>query len=180
MLSIALAVRGRWVTDWWCVNVNRYAHGTHGFYQLRVTTGCNGFAVDWRQFAAPMPIDIRGDPRYPPIEFSHVVDDAQPFVVYWRYADSVWNRFNFSYSSKRGTIGGTYHGRDTEVSAPTWFILLGCAAVITLPARSVLRDRRRRSRLGRGCCPACGYDLRGANHDRCPECGVAVASPVQI
>ncbi len=23
----------------------------------------------------------------------------------------------------------------------------------------------------RGTCPACGYDLRGADHDACPECG---------
>ncbi len=23
----------------------------------------------------------------------------------------------------------------------------------------------------RGTCPACGYDLRGAEHDACPECG---------
>jgi hypothetical protein len=23
----------------------------------------------------------------------------------------------------------------------------------------------------RGACPTCGYDLRGADHDACPECG---------
>jgi hypothetical protein len=30
---------------------------------------------------------------------------------------------------------------------------------------------RRRSRLRRGACPACGYDLRGNAGGRCPECG---------
>jgi hypothetical protein len=42
-----------------------------------------------------------------------------------------------------------------------------------LPAHYFLRVRRRRriaKRLARGCCPACGYDLR-ASAGRCPECG---------
>jgi hypothetical protein len=30
---------------------------------------------------------------------------------------------------------------------------------------------RRRSRLRRGACPACGYDLRGSSVGVCPECG---------
>jgi hypothetical protein len=30
---------------------------------------------------------------------------------------------------------------------------------------------RRRSRLRRGACPACGYDLRGISGGTCPECG---------
>lgn len=31
----------------------------------------------------------------------------------------------------------------------------------------------------RGCCTACGYDLRGAAHERCPECGTATASELR-
>ena len=31
---------------------------------------------------------------------------------------------------------------------------------------------RRLSRQRRGLCPACGYDLRHAEHKACPECGV--------
>ena len=33
------------------------------------------------------------------------------------------------------------------------------------------RDIRRLIRRKRGLCPACGYDLRHADHDTCPECG---------
>ena len=33
---------------------------------------------------------------------------------------------------------------------------------------------RRRRRIKRGQCPACAYDLRGASHHACPECGAAV------
>jgi hypothetical protein len=33
---------------------------------------------------------------------------------------------------------------------------------------------RRSSRVRRGLCGACGYDLRGASHSACPECGANV------
>ena len=34
---------------------------------------------------------------------------------------------------------------------------------------------RRLIRRKRGLCVACGYDLSHADHDACPECGVALA-----
>ena len=36
---------------------------------------------------------------------------------------------------------------------------------------------RRRVRMKRGRCPACGYELRGSASDVCSECGAAVARP---
>jgi hypothetical protein len=33
---------------------------------------------------------------------------------------------------------------------------------------------RRRRRVKRGLCPACGYDLRGSASQNCPECGAAI------
>jgi len=36
---------------------------------------------------------------------------------------------------------------------------------------------RRRYRVSEGCCTACGYDLRGAAHERCPECGASLTLP---
>lgn len=45
-----------------------------------------------------------------------------------------------------------------------WFYF----AIFAFPG-IVVRSRRKR----RGACPRCGYDLSGAQHDKCPECGVA-------
>jgi rubrerythrin len=61
------------------------------------------------------------------------------------------------------------------VTVPAWFILLAFALAMAAPANylATLRRRRRR-RLAAGACPACGYDLRGAEHERCPECGEVV------
>ncbi|MCZ6850308.1 MAG: hypothetical protein O7F17_01560 [Planctomycetota bacterium] len=38
---------------------------------------------------------------------------------------------------------------------------------------------RRHLRRKRGLCVACGYDLRHAEHDACPECGAAIPSPLR-
>ncbi|MCH8164831.1 MAG: hypothetical protein IH889_04415 [Planctomycetes bacterium] len=43
------------------------------------------------------------------------------------------------------------------------------AVILRLPLE--LRQFIRRKR---GVCVACGYDLRHADHDACPECGAAI------
>ncbi len=40
---------------------------------------------------------------------------------------------------------------------------------LLIPGQFALRRLIRRRR---GLCPACGYDLRHAEHEACPECGV--------
>jgi hypothetical protein len=47
---------------------------------------------------------------------------------------------------------------------PNWFVMIPAALAI------VVLLRRAWTRVGPGCCPNCGYDLR-ATLDRCPECG---------
>ena len=47
-----------------------------------------------------------------------------------------------------------------------WVFLWG---LMTL--RHYVRDRRRRTRIRKGLCIRCGYDLRGSP-ERCPECGI--------
>ncbi len=47
------------------------------------------------------------------------------------------------------------------ILAMLWLLALG-----PFTARRIIRRKR-------GCCIKCGYDLRGAEHDACPECGAA-------
>ncbi len=44
---------------------------------------------------------------------------------------------------------------------------------LLIPGPFVLR---RLIRQRRGLCPACGYDLKHAEHESCPECGAAYAA----
>ena len=48
------------------------------------------------------------------------------------------------------------------------------AAVLCVPFCGLFALRRL-IRRRRGLCPACGYDLRHAEHEGCPECGTAYA-----
>jgi hypothetical protein len=47
-------------------------------------------------------------------------------------------------------------------AAALWLLFFGAGTV----KRSLRRHRNR--------CPACGYDLRGTQHEQCPECGGAI------
>ena len=55
---------------------------------------------------------------------------------------------------------------------PHWLPMLLLSAA---PTWLFVMRRRRRLRQSRGLCTQCGYDLR-ASSDRCPECGVKIAS----
>jgi hypothetical protein len=61
------------------------------------------------------------------------------------------------------------------VSVPYWLPALLAALLPAVWVAFFLRRRRRRARLRKGLCVACGYDLR-AGGDRCPECGTPVVT----
>jgi hypothetical protein len=53
------------------------------------------------------------------------------------------------------------------------YIVVWCLTLATmvLGAKAWLAYRIRKTRRAHGCCEVCGYDLRGLEHDVCPECG---------
>ncbi len=58
---------------------------------------------------------------------------------------------------------------NTFILIPLWFLFL----IVALPTAYLFyRDRKR---IPPGHCSTCGYDLTGAEHERCPECGAKKA-----
>ncbi|MCL4196592.1 MAG: hypothetical protein KJZ69_03795 [Phycisphaerales bacterium] len=74
----------------------------------------------------------------------------------------------------------TFHGwwrrsrsdglRDTAIYIPIWTVVL----LTAVPTAWIWR---RDQPLAPGRCEKCGYDLRGAAHAACPECGTVIAAP---
>jgi hypothetical protein len=76
------------------------------------------------------------------------------------------------------TIRDEWHRQlDVPLGSARYGSISAGAAVLPLLwlARHARSRRVRRSRLRRGLCPQCGYDLR-ATPGRCPECGTAAAA----
>jgi hypothetical protein len=88
----------------------------------------------------------------------------------------IWQRLGFWYE----------YERDADflvqilVYFPWWFALALFAGFTSGPAAILWTARRRRLRARLGLCDVCAYDLRGAAHDRCPECGEPVAAPAPV
>ena len=75
------------------------------------------------------------------------------------------------------TVGGSRGAGYTTAWQwrPTRTVATGLAAgIVTIGAVELCRRGVRSGRL-RGRCDECGYDLRGAPGDVCPECGMAIS-----
>ena len=68
--------------------------------------------------------------------------------------------------------GVQWRGTEQDITFPLWPVALVTAIAPALWAKRVIRDWRRR-RGGR--CVSCGYDMRGLDGRRCPECGMLPA-----
>lgn len=109
----------------------------------------------------------------------HVALPPRPFTAISTADAPFWARLGFgvTFETNRGELAGCISD-DTRfrIQLPGWFIPLTCVSLTSLLAHAVWRERRARLRARRTRCVACGYDLRGTAHERCPECGHFVPS----
>lgn len=134
------------------------------------TLGLLAFAFIAPRYLLPRPFFGLGDASHPPFAF-RVDDDRVGFS--WFHAGrprQPWagqtNHFGVRYNVY------TYDGSD--LSVPTWYLLLPAAGWLALTLIARHRDRRRAA----SACRSCGYDLTGNVSGVCPECGTPVKGEV--
>jgi len=94
-----------------------------------------------------------------------------PVSSHWFAIERHSDAFSWWFDAERVTWGGPPY---TIVRIPIWVLVV----LIATPTLWLWRcDRRKQP----GLCVKCGYDLRGADHKVCPECGAALqrAAPVR-
>ncbi len=99
--------------------------------------------------------------------------EGQPARTWWRSGIPVSDqRFRFGSRSWKGLpIHPLYFGFAINT------IFYATILWLVIPGPFALRRRIRRKR---GLCVTCGYDLRHAEHEAGPECGLAIPSPLWV
>jgi hypothetical protein len=163
-LSVALLIRGRYVTDYigWsgdnrCVGVLT-GDGRARFQLIDDATLSTGWELK---------LGGRLQNRTYGSTWDSDTTTARFFGGHWGVAYSV---------GLTGPGPFRYGNRPwREFYLPHWLMTLATA----IPAAFALITLIRRNRRRPGLCPTCGYDLR-ATPDRCPECGTCVAEASSI
>lgn len=166
LVTAGLHVRAYWVSDrlravWGNVGGDEYAEHV---VQARTSPGV--VSIIWTRFAT-----ARAHARIIETTTIHrgTGPPNPPHLDPWRTG-----RFHYwrvEHPSERGWVV------ERKAILPLWFPALACLTLTTaFPIRRAWNQRRRSVRVARGLCPACAYDLRGAAHERCPECGQTVAA----
>jgi|SRR5688572_30653966 len=189
LLSVVAAlaiVRGFWATDIFELEVGRsIAPQATRSHKLGLLTGHRMCAVAWDRkdvafapgtLVSVDPFELRMNSG-PPL-FSTPLPSR---------LSTVWERLGFILIAQdvgpSPPLSSNYEGpsfthRERGVIVPTWFVALGATLLTFFPLRALRRARRVRLRGEAGLCLACGYDLRGAAHERCPECGATIPRPL--
>jgi hypothetical protein len=181
-LMLTLAAGTLWVRSFWVeetISIGRSWFDDNGEFAARsVSLGVDRRVFEFGWFWL----------RTPPAEFPGLKLEAEslgvarrPTAPYRRSPinETLWGKIGFSY---RDYMPLAPRVTSRAVTAPSWLVVLACATLVFVSGWPLRNYRRLRVRRLRGLCPACGYDLRGAAHERCPECGAGVeaAQPARV
>ena len=184
VVALLAFVRGFRVTDVWLVTLGQNpaadAWSEHG---AMLATSHSICAVFYSRTGGRVTNEsMRGSiDRF---DVRHDTRRARPFTELVQRHGPWWQRVGFQvvwWSAPLEPMAwGTMQRSERGLIVPTWFVALLAATMTIVPALSLRKDRRLRLRRAAGQCLACGYDLRGAKHEQCPECGEAraVVAPV--
>ena len=185
-LVAALAiVRGFRATDLFTVGWGRNPSKSEGVGdQVTLFTSHEFCGVSWRRQHDRTTDGSALDYPFRPFGAWHEASVPRRFTILAPEAGSLWERLRFRVigSSSKSPLSpyvsqwGTSDVREAGLAVPTWVVALLASGMIVFPVRFLRGERRLRQRRAAGQCLACGYDLRGAEHARCPECGEAVAA----
>ena len=167
LLSVAVFfIRGIWVRDsfqiWWTI-------GGAGHYVWRgidLSSDSNSL----RLILIKTDVNLgSGDVEPGSWTCRHATEPSLGFQLI-REDTTWWRRLGFLSGSR--SLGSS---DIRSVAVPSWFFMVLCATLSARSGRQIRRAARYRSRRAHGLCLTCAYDLRGAAHERCPECGETVA-----
>ena len=174
-------VRGSGVTDVWLVTLGQnHAAGDAWFeHRVMLATSHSICAIFYGR--------TRGDVTDESVRFSidrfgarHATGRGRPFTEPAQRHGPWWQRVGFQVvwwnTSPEPMAWGMVRRSERGLILPTWFVTLLAALMTIVPVRYLRKERRLRLRRAAGQCLACGYDLRGAEHARCPECGAGLVT----
>ena len=86
----------------------------------------------------------------------------------------VYNHLDAPVDPGRGVVFYTVSGLLIQQKPPYVSILCGLIVPLFLLGLDLylILGWRYQGRIERGLCPKCKYDLRGTDHESCPECGI--------